>query len=135
MNIQSIAIASDLSERSDRAPQRGFLLARELGVRMTLASNVDDSVPESMAELLEKCHTHLEASAVRLVGDVVHEVFEIGDPIPRLVDIVISGGFHLAVVGRHRSRGAFRWVATNDFGDCGVPVKNIGVDGGIACAC
>ena len=111
-NIQSIVIASDLCERSDRALQRRFLLAREPGACVTLVSIVDDSAPESLAEeLVEKCHAHLEASAANLAGDVGHEVrVEVGDPIPRLVDIVISGGFHLTGVGRHCSRGLFDGV-------------------------
>lgn len=107
MLIKSILIASDLSARSDRALQRGFLLAKELGARVRVLSVIDDSIPENLAaELLERCRVHLEASAKSLAGDVPFEVqVEIGDPIPRLIDAVNSADVDLVVAGRHRDRG------------------------------
>ncbi|MCB1348336.1 MAG: universal stress protein [Geminicoccaceae bacterium] len=107
MQIKSILIASDLSARSDRALQRGFLLAGDLGARVRVVSIVDDSVPESLTtDLAEKCRVHLEASAQSLAGDVSYEVLvETGDPITRLVDLVNSAEFDLVVAGRHRDRG------------------------------
>lgn len=107
MHIKSILIASDLSARSDRALQRGFLLANELGARVTVVSVIDESIPENLAaELLERCRVHLEASANGLAGDVPFEVqVEIGDPIPRLIEAVNSADVDLVVAGRHRDRG------------------------------
>ena len=107
MRIKSILIASDLSARSDRALQRGFLLASELGARVSVVSIVDDSDPEGLTtDLAGKCRAHLEASANSMAGDVTYEIrVETGDPIARLVDIVNSAEFDLVVVGRHRDRG------------------------------
>lgn len=107
MHIESILIASDLSARSDRALQRGFLLASTLRARVRVLSIIDDSVPDNLAaDLVEKCRTHLEASARSLAGEVPYEILvETGDPITRLVEFVNDADVDLVVVGRHRDRG------------------------------
>lgn len=107
MRIKSILVASDLSARSDRALQRGFLLAGQLDAKVIVVSIVDDTIPENLvADMTDKYRTHLEASAQRLAGNVPCEIrVETGDPITRLVDIVNSAEYDLAVVGRHRNRG------------------------------
>ncbi|MCB1358396.1 MAG: universal stress protein [Maritimibacter sp.] len=107
MQIKSILIATDLSARSDRALQRGFLLAGELGARVRVVSIVDDSVPEGLTQdLAAKCRAHLEASAQSMAGEVPYDIqVEIGDPITRLVDLVNSAEVDLVVAGRHRDRG------------------------------
>lgn len=107
--IKSLLIASDLSERSDRAIQRGFMLAAEMGARATVVSIVDDSLPEELiAELERRSRDLLHATASSLAGNVEFEIIvRRGDAISQLVEIVNSGGFDMAVVGIHRSRGVF----------------------------
>ncbi len=109
MPMKSLLIASDLSERSDRAMQRGFLLAAEMGAKVTIISIIDDSAPEWLvAELTDKSRRHLEASAAALGQDVAYEIaVERGDPISRLIEVVNSDDCDLLIVGRHRSRGLF----------------------------
>lgn len=109
MPIKSLLIASDLSERSDRAIQRGFMLAAEMGARATVVSIVDDSLPEELiAELERRSRDLLHATASSLAGNVEFEIIvRRGDAISQLVEIVNSGGFDMAVVGIHRSRGVF----------------------------
>ena len=109
MLIQSLLIASDLSERSDRAMRRGFLLAAETGAKVKVFSVVDDAVPEWLvAELEEKSRKLLEATASSVGTNVEYEiVVERGDPITKLVEIVNTGDSDLVVVGTHRSRGLF----------------------------
>lgn len=107
MFIKSILVASDLSARSDRALQRGFLLARQLGARVTVVSIVDDSAPAPLArDLAANYRAHLEATAQSMAETVPYETrVETGDPIARLVEIVNTAGVDLVVVGRHRQRG------------------------------
>lgn len=107
MSIEHILIASDLSERSDRALRRGLSLAAALGVEVTLVSIVDEAYPPEIAENLSAaCREHLEAAATDFApGRPCRIVVEIGDPTRRLVEIVNDGRFDLVVVGRHRDRG------------------------------
>ncbi|MCB1347985.1 MAG: universal stress protein [Maritimibacter sp.] len=109
MPTKSILIASDLSARSDRALQRGFLLADQLDARVTVVSIVDDSLPESFAaEHVDKSRDHLEACVNSMAAGVACDIrVETGDPVARLVEIVNAAEFDLAVVGRHRPRGLF----------------------------
>lgn len=112
MTINSILIATDLSERSDRALQRGFRLAAELGAKVSVVSVVDDTAPEWMvAEFEEKTHKLLEAG-VSVVGNGVENeiIVKRGDPIAQLIEIVNSGDCDLVVVGKHRARGLFDGV-------------------------
>ncbi|MDF1855948.1 universal stress protein [Pseudooceanicola sp.] len=109
MHIKSILIASDLSARSDRALQRGFLLAHELDAQVQVVSIIDDSVPESLAlELVDKFRAHLEASAKSIAENLPYTIhIETGDPIARLVEFVNSAEVDLVVMGRHRARRVF----------------------------
>lgn len=109
MSINSILIATDLSERSDRALQRGFRLAAELGAKVSVISVVDDTAPDWMvAEFEEKSRKLLEA-AVSAIGTGVETeiIVKRGDPISQLIEIVNSGDCDLVVVGKHRARGLF----------------------------
>lgn len=107
MPMKSILIASDLSARSDRALQRGFLLARQVGARVTVAAIIDDTLPGPLAtDLAARCRAHLDASARSMGEDVPHDIHvEIGDPVPDLVALVNAADVDLAVFGRHRDRG------------------------------
>jgi len=114
MTIKSILIASDLSERSDRALQRGLRLAKEVEARVTVTSIIDDATPEAFAgDLVQRGQAHLEACVQALNMDVPCEItVERGDPLTRLVELASSDTFDLLVVGRHRSRGLFDGLST-----------------------
>ncbi|WP_417526126.1 universal stress protein [Marinovum sp.] len=114
MTIKKIMIASDLSERSDRALRRGLTLAAELDSEVTLVSVVDDAFPAHIAEdLLTKCRNHLASVATYGEGRSCDVQVEIGDPTQRLVEMVTDGRFDLVVVGRHRHRGLLdQWRPT-----------------------
>lgn len=106
MSVTSILIASDMSERSDRALRRGLSLAAALGARATVAAVVDDSLPDDIAEdLARKCRNHLEASIAGLGGAACDVLVEIGAPADRLVRLANDERFDLVVAGRHRGRG------------------------------
>ncbi|GGL81625.1 universal stress protein [Wenxinia marina] len=109
MALTSLLVASDLSERSDRALQRAFRLAGEHGARVRVLTVVDDGGPEELvADIVERSRGHLEAAVAAIAGEVEHEiVVERGDPLSRLVEAVNEGDADLVVVGRHRSRGVF----------------------------
>ncbi|SIN77091.1 universal stress protein [Vannielia litorea] len=109
MPIKSILIASDLSERSDRAIKRGLMLARSLGAEATLGCIVDDDMPEDMvSERVERSEAHLEASMKELGGGLSCQVaVRVGEPVSRLVSLVNGKHHDLVVVGRHRTREMF----------------------------
>jgi len=103
----SILIASDLSERSDRAMRRGLLLANALNAQVTLVSIIDEDLPDHFAtDLLEKTRRHLVACVEELGSTLACTVqVELGDPLTRLVETINANPFDLVVVGRHRKRG------------------------------
>lgn len=69
MTIRRIMIASDLSERSDRALRRGLSLAAGVNAEVTLVTIVDEAFPVEIADdLLAKCRNHLAAAAARFGG-------------------------------------------------------------------
>lgn len=104
-----ILIATDLSERSDRAIHRGFLLAGQLGADITIVSVVDDALPDALADdLLEKARTTLEHVAAERGHGIAHKIqVEKGDPVARLLELVNADGVDLVIVGRHRPRKLF----------------------------
>lgn len=106
MTIRRIMIASDLSERSDRALRRGLSLAAGVNAEVTLVTIVDEAFPVEIADdLLAKCRNHLAAAAARFGGPSCEVRVEIGDPTRRLVEMTHEAGCDLVVVGRHRDRG------------------------------
>jgi nucleotide-binding universal stress UspA family protein len=52
--MKKFLVATDLSERSDRAVQRGLALAHERGAEVELLHIIDDSLPEKMLERHEE---------------------------------------------------------------------------------
>ncbi|AZQ69050.1 universal stress protein [Silicimonas algicola] len=55
--MKHIVVATDMSERSDRALARALSLARETGARCTVTSVVEDALPEDLAnQLCESTH-------------------------------------------------------------------------------
>lgn len=105
MSLKAILVASDLSERSDRAVARALLLASETGARVTLVSIIDDSLPDTIAATLRtEAATHLGAQVAAYPDVAVDLMIEIGDPLKRLSEIVTRTDHDLVVVGCHRKR-------------------------------
>ena len=100
-----ILIATDLSDRSDRAVARGFRLADALGAEATLYAVVDDALPRAAREaMVERSEAHLRAS----LGDRAHMIrVDTGQVVETLVGRVNEGDVDLLVTGRHRARALF----------------------------
>jgi len=104
--MKSILVGTDLSARSDRALDRAVILARDLGVRLTIVHVVDDDLPQSIAA------TQQEA-AKRIIGDYlksnsVHEgstvsiEIVLGQAYSDLLEMAEKVEADLIVLGIHR---------------------------------
>lgn len=102
-----LLVATDLSDRSDRAVERAFNLARRLDTPLTLLTVVDESyASDFMQEIGAKAHHRLEAIAGKFGTGVTYDIrVETGDPLALLIEEVNSPDLDLVVMGRHRQRG------------------------------
>jgi len=101
-------VATDLSERGDRAVHRGFRLARARQARLIIATVVDDSLPKALADEFARA---AEAQLARVVAaspgsdTVTHEQRTLrGDPAPAVALLCATEGADLLILGRHRPR-------------------------------
>ncbi|GKY87824.1 universal stress protein [Sinisalibacter aestuarii] len=104
--MKTILVATDLSERSDRAVRRALRLAAQFGADCHVLHIVDDSLPTDMAEPLRaEAELRLRRFVTHNQGDVdarVHVL--IGDP-PSVVPAEARAlDADLVVVGLHRPR-------------------------------
>lgn len=106
--MDTILVASDLSERADRALARAFRIARARAGRVVIASVVDDSLPDPIATTLARdMRDRLTRFAESLAGTdaVGHEVRVLaGDPAPAIAALAGETGAGLLVLGLHRPR-------------------------------
>ncbi|MCM0018483.1 MAG: universal stress protein [Tagaea sp.] len=106
--MKRIMLATDFSERSDRALRRATLLARSAGAEILLVHAVDDDRPEGLVEreltiaeeviaaLAETIRTHDGVSCTfRIVLD---------DPFAGIVNVAADARPDLLVIGAHRRR-------------------------------
>lgn len=104
-----ILVTSDLSDRSDRAIERAFKLAKKLQRTLILFSALDDAMPEDIAVELEakarKVLTRLADSLSDGVEYVLH--IDIGDPTTAILEEIAGTNPFLLVMGMHRIRGLF----------------------------
>ncbi|MBF9030279.1 universal stress protein [Rhodobacterales bacterium HKCCE3408] len=106
MDIGHILIASDLSDRSDRAVARGIMIAEMLGASATIVTIVDDNLPEDIAaQMAERAREHLAYVASQAKGAAPHILVETGDALDRLIALANDPATGLVVAGRHRPRG------------------------------
>ncbi|MDX5400874.1 MAG: universal stress protein, partial [Rhodobacterales bacterium] len=104
--MQSIMLATDFSERSDRALRRAVILARAHGARIELVHVVDDDRPRSIVEqdtkqarqLLSELARSLEA----LDGVACGTKVLLADPFAGLTQAVEQTNPDLLVIGPHR---------------------------------
>ncbi len=104
--MQQILLATDFSERSDRALRRAAMLARSSGARVTLLHVVDDDRPRHIVE-------HAAADARSLLGELAASLESveqvacttrilIADPFAGIARAVADLAPDLLVIGPHR---------------------------------
>jgi len=107
--MKTILVATDLTERSDRAMDRAALLAKQTGAALHVIHVVDDEVSDVIARAVEK---NAKAELQRQVKSdpffkdlkcVISVVF--GDPWKKIVEIAHAFEADLVVMGAHRNRG------------------------------
>ncbi|OIP83664.1 MAG: hypothetical protein AUK37_06930 [Rhodobacterales bacterium CG2_30_65_12] len=104
--MKTILVATDLSERSDRAVRRAIWLAGQLGASCHAIHVVDDSLPEQLVEYLR------EETGIRLRRfidvnkgnvDVTTEIL-VGDATEAIPEQAKAHNADLVVLGLHRPR-------------------------------
>lgn len=104
--MQRIMLATDFSERSDRALRRAVLLARAHGARVEVVHVVDDDRPRSIVEQDTKQARHLLSELARtletLDGVACDTKVLLADPFAGLTQAVEQTNPDLLVIGPHR---------------------------------
>ncbi len=111
--MQQIMVATDFSERSDRAIRRATLLARQSGAAMTLVTAVDEDRPPRLVQEEKRESEALLRSTGSTIQDVDLVVCKtevvLGEPSQAIVSAAEKGAPDLLVLGPHR-RQLFRDV-------------------------
>lgn len=111
--MKQVMIATDFSERSDRALRRATLLAKQLGARLSIVHVVDDDRPQRMLEkerdLASQLLDETGASARGHDGVTCETRVVLGASFAGILKAVEEGGPDLLVIGPHR-RQALRDV-------------------------
>lgn len=101
-------VATDMSERGDRAVHRAGALAAAAGARLTVLTIVDEALPSALSQTMRVA---AEAELQRIVQSFAAEsaaAAEIavvaGDPAEAVARHVAETGADLLIVGRHRPR-------------------------------
>ncbi len=102
--MKKILVATDFSERSDRAVRRAGLLAQEQGAHLSLLHVVDDDRPQRLVASEAAAARELLAQTI---GTVLHDVrgeaeVALGDPFDRIAKHARDTGVDLIVMGAHR---------------------------------
>jgi nucleotide-binding universal stress UspA family protein len=104
--VKRLMVATDFSERSDRALRRATLLARQTGASLTLVHVVDDDQPDRIVAierleaerlLSELTKTVRQTDCIPCVAEVI-----LADPFEGIVRAVEVAGPDLLVIGPHR---------------------------------
>lgn len=107
--MKQILIASDLSERSERALRRAIALARQFASQLSILHVVDDDKPQALID--EECKG-AEKALSRLLDQLGRDGFQstpritalVGDPFRVIVDEAQRIDADLVVMGSHRKR-------------------------------
>lgn len=108
MAFQTIAVATDLSPRADRAVARAFRMAARLGAELHLYTVIDSDLPDQMgaqlalqteAALTRFAEAQKDASNIQWTAHILH-----GTPDSALVEAINAQGAEVLVVGLHRTR-------------------------------
>lgn len=104
--MKKILVATDFSERSDRALRRALLLAKQFMARIALVHVVDDDQPRSIVDSERQAAETLlstTADTLRRVDGVSSEARVIlADPFVGITQAVEESGSDLLVIGPHR---------------------------------
>ncbi len=103
--MKSILVATDLSNRSDRAVQRAFRVAEQSGAELTVVNIVDSALPERIAqEVASSSKDKLQSFCASISAKPVTVRVEIGDPLVSIHAVADEVDADLIVVGVHRER-------------------------------
>lgn len=104
--MKTILVATDLSERSDRAVRRALRLAGATGARCHVLNISDDSLPEDLAaQQREAAQSRLRRFLDAVPGgDKAKAEAVVGDAVPTLCDTATRLQADLVVLGLHRPR-------------------------------
>ena len=104
--MNNILVATDFSERSDRALRRASLLARQRNARLTLLHVVDDDQPQTIVKAeQQEAAALLEQTAATLQQ---HDALQcqtrlvLGSPFAGITSVAASIKPDLLVIGSHR---------------------------------
>lgn len=110
--MKKILVATDLSERSDRAVRRAMRIAKDHQGTCLVLHVVDDAMPPSLAE---KVHREAQVELERFVEaekgetEATVEVLT-GDPVDAIPGRARSWGADLIVLGLHRPRAMLDYL-------------------------
>ena len=106
--MRKIMLATDFSDRSDRALRRAVLMAKEIGAGLVILHVVDDDRPRRIVERDRgdaEALLHELAATVRSVDGVACEArVMLADPFAGILQAVDEGQPDLLVIGSHRRR-------------------------------
>lgn len=104
--MKTFLVATDLSERSDRAVRRAIRIAREHDGRCIVLHVFDDDMPSSLAPRMRvKSEIELNRFVDSEKGDVdVTARVVSGDPLTVIPDVAREEDVDLVVLGLHRKR-------------------------------
>jgi len=104
--LKNILVATDFSERSDRALRRATFLAREFSASVTMVHSVDDDQPRSLVDNQQEIAEKLLAKQARSLQETdgiacSYEVV-LGDPFEGIAAAAKASSPDLLVIGPHR---------------------------------
>lgn len=106
--MKTILVATDFSERSDRALRRATLLAKASGGKLVLVHGVDDDQPDRLADSARReAQTLIEelAASVTSLDGIACEGLVVSGPVDEAVTTAAEEkNAELLVVGSHRQR-------------------------------
>lgn len=107
MALKRIVVASDLSERAERALRRGIALAERSGAALTLLHVLDEDLPEPIQEAMaDIAADYLRGRLTALAGPKITEGAEIlalaGPGFQAIVDLAAERAADLLLIGEHR---------------------------------
>lgn len=106
--VNSIIVASDLSERSRQAVRRGVNLAADLNTKLTVLHVVDDAMPTTLSNQVQREAAGTLSDEVATDADgrkINHEIkVVVGDTIEEINAQTRSSNADLLIVGLHRRR-------------------------------
>ncbi|QDT07064.1 Universal stress protein E [Rubripirellula lacrimiformis] len=104
--MKTIVVATDFSERSDRAIRRAELLAREFGSKLHLVHVVDDDQPhlivQAQRDASDKLLEELTQTLQEIDGVQCDFRVVLGDPFIGITQAARNLGADLIVIGPHR---------------------------------